>query len=83
MRDETGLLVPGSGRPIWIRQSLACGLVLLLSARIPGHLLAWISCMRSTGGWTAAGEPLLVLGVDGFGLLCAFISPIGVSGAWR
>ena len=71
MRDETGLPEPGPARPLWIRQSLACGLVFLLSARIPGHLLAWISCLRSTGGWTAAGEALLVLAVDGFGLLCA------------
>ncbi len=54
-----------------MRQLLACGLVFLLSARIPVHLLAWISCLRSHVGWSAAGEALLVLAVDGFGLLCA------------
>ena len=71
MKDDTVLLGSGPPGPLWIRQSLACCLVFLLSARIPGHLLAWISCLRSTGGWTAAGEALLVLAVDGFGLLCA------------
>ncbi len=71
MNPEPRLLGRGAAVPLWIRQSLACGLVFLLSARIPGQLMAWIASLRSPAGWSAAGEPLLLLVVDAFGLLCA------------
>ncbi len=56
---------------LWFRQCLACGLVFLLSARVPGPLLVSIASLHSDGPRSAAAEALLVLGVDGFGLLCA------------
>lgn len=71
MRNEPVVVGPGRAWPLWFRQCLACGLVFLLSARVPGQLLAWITSLRSDGPRSAAAEALLILGVDGFGLLCA------------
>lgn len=71
MSPEPQLPGRGAALPLWIRQFLACGLVFLLSARIPGQLMAWIASLRNPASWSAAGEPLLLLVVDAFGLLCA------------
>ena len=71
MSHEPPVARPGGVLPLWIRQSLACGLVFLLSSRLPSHLLAWIASFPPGGSWPAAGEALLLLAVDGFGLICA------------
>lgn len=57
----------------WWRQALACLLVFLLSTRLPGHLIARLESLRHPGADLThhlAGALLLVL-VDGFGLVCA------------
>ena len=71
MNREPGDQGQGGGLFLVIRQSLACGLVVLLSSRIPGHGLAGVTSLWRDGIGAAAAEALLLLGVDGFGLLCA------------
>lgn len=68
-----------------IRQGVACGLLLLLSARLPSRVLAVVTAvarhpavavpMAVAGPAEAAHQPigaaLVMLGLDGFGVLCA------------
>lgn len=56
-----------------IRQLLACGLLVLLSARLPGHLLAFATTVARPAGSAAHGvaDALAIVALDGFGILCA------------
>lgn len=56
--------------PAWIRQSLACLLLFLLSARLPPHLATLLQALGGTAERPPASTALL-LGADGFGVLCA------------
>jgi hypothetical protein len=53
----------------WIRQVVACGLLVLLSARFPEHLAALARTAVETPD--AALAALAMVGLDGFGMLCA------------
>ena len=57
----------------WIRQAVACLLVFLLSARLPAQLASLLAAWRPhtpQAGPLPLAELVLLL-VDGFGLLCA------------
>lgn len=71
--DAPGLDAAASSPLAWIRQPLACALLLLLSARIPGHLAALVAALSRAGGalHQAVAMALLTLLLDGFGVLCA------------
>lgn len=71
--DPGGSQAAGAGFLAWIRQPLACGLLLLLSARIPAHLaaLATVPARAVGNGPQAAAMALATLLLDGFGVLCA------------
>ena len=61
-------------RPLaWIRQVIACGLLLLLSARIPAHLVAFAAALSHPARAPFDGPLFAVamVGLDGFGVLCA------------
>ena len=65
---------PLVGLPPWIRQSLACLLLFLLSARLPPHLLALLTALSRTADGRGGHSPLEALALlisDGFGVLCA------------
>lgn len=55
------------------RQLLACGLLLLLSARLPGRLAGLALAITQASGEASqgVGAALAMLGLDGFGVLCA------------
>jgi hypothetical protein len=57
----------------WIRQLVACGLLFLLSARIPAHLAAVVTAIThpARGPFHGPVSALAMVGVDGFGVLCA------------
>lgn len=56
-----------------IRQMFACGLLLLLSARIPGHLVALAAAISHPAreSFHAPVLELAMVSLDGFGVLCA------------
>ena len=56
-----------------IRQVLSCSLLLLLSARLPEHLAALVMALASSVGSPShpAVIALAMVGLDGFGVLCA------------
>ncbi|MFM7086416.1 MAG: hypothetical protein ACKOXO_05430 [Cyanobium sp.] len=60
---------------VWIRQGVACGLVFVLSGRLPLHLAALLAPPASGGSWTIQARlvsaALLLLLVDAFALVCA------------
>ncbi|QPN63023.1 hypothetical protein [Synechococcus sp. CBW1004] len=67
-------LDPLPHRPLaWIRQIVACGLLLLLSARIPAHLAAFAAALSHPARAPFDGPlfALAMVGLDGFGVLCA------------
>lgn len=71
-----GLTSPGSAavRPqAWIRQLVACGLLVLLSARFPQHLAALATTIvrPALDAAHAAGAALAMVCLDAFGVLCA------------
>lgn len=57
----------------WIRQLLACGLLVLLSARFPEHLVVLFMAITHPVQDTlqAPGSALVMVALDGFGVLCA------------
>ncbi len=57
----------------WVRQLVACGLLFLLSARIPAHLAALVTAIAhpARDPWHGPVSAAAMLGVDGFGVLCA------------
>ena len=59
--------------PVWIRQLVACGLLFLLSARIPAHLVALVTAIAhpARDPWHGPVSAVAMVGVDGFGVLCA------------
>ena len=57
-----------------LRQLVACGLLLLLSARIPEHLAALITALARPvrdAPHAAAAAAVAMVGLDAFGVLCA------------
>lgn len=56
-----------------LRQLIACGLLLLLSARLPSRVAALALAVLPPDGQAPhpAGGALAMLGLDGFGVLCA------------
>lgn len=58
---------------VLVRQLVACGLLVLLSSRLPGRLVALAAALSRPAGESghAAGAALAMLGLDGFGVLCA------------
>jgi hypothetical protein len=63
-----------AARPlVLLRQLVACWLLLLLSARLPSRLVALaVAVLRPAGQPPqAAADALGMLGLDGFGVLCA------------
>ncbi len=57
----------------WIRQLVACGLLFLLSARIPAHLAALVMAISHPARDRLHGPvyALVMVGLDGFGVLSA------------
>lgn len=57
----------------WIRQLIACGLLLLLSTRFPPHLAALVTAMAHPAPNPFPGplSALMMVGLDGFGVLSA------------
>ena len=61
------------GPQAWLRPLVACALLFLLSARIPEHLAALATAIAHADrdGSRGAVAALAMVGLDGFGVLCA------------